>query len=55
MMIEVGAMLALQIDNYTRSKVKTYPEKYLHKMIRNGKSHIGRMLHYFPFDNKGDT
>ena len=24
-------------------------------IIQNGKSHVGRMLHYFPFENKGDT
>ena len=53
MMIEVGAMLGLQIDQYARSQVKTYPDKFLHKIIRNGKSHIGRMLHYFPFEEKG--
>lgn len=51
--MDVGALLALQIDGYARSRVNTYPEKYLHNIIKNGKSHIGRILHYFPFDNKG--
>jgi isopenicillin N synthase-like dioxygenase len=54
-MMDVGAMLSLQIDNYAYSKVKTYPQRYLHNIVRHGKSHIGRMLHYFPFENKGTT
>jgi len=48
-MTDVGALLALHIDGYVRSKVNTYPENYLHKIIKTGKSHVGRMLHYFPF------
>jgi hypothetical protein len=54
-MMDVGAMLALQIDNYAYSKVKTYPQRYLHNIVKHGKCHIGRMLHYFPFENKGTT
>ena len=52
-MMEVGAMLALQIDAFAQSKLPTYPHRYLHKIIKHGKSHIGRMLHYFPYENKG--
>ena len=55
MMMEVGAMLALQIDAYVGSKLQSYPHRHLHKTIRFGKSHIGRMLHYFPFEAKGAT
>lgn len=51
-MTDTGALLALHIDEFIRSKVNTYPEKYLHNIIKNGKSHIGRMLHYFPYENK---
>ena len=53
--MDVGCMLALQIDAYARSQLKAYPDKHLHKIIKHGKSHIGRMLHYFPYDNKGVT
>jgi len=49
MMMDVGAMLALQIDSYAQSRVSTYPNKYLHHIIKEGKSHIGRILHYFPY------
>jgi len=48
-MIDVGALLALQIDSYAQEKVSTYPSKYLHTIIKEGKSHVGRMLHYFPY------
>ena len=54
-MIEVGSLLALQIDDYARSRVNTYPEKYLHNIIKKGRSHVGRILHYFPFESKGET
>ena len=54
-MMNVGAMLALQIDAYARSKIKAYPNRLLHNTIKHGKSHIGRMLHYFPFENRGNS
>ena len=54
-MIETGALLAWQIDDYARSKVSTYPENHLRNMIKMGRSHIGRILHYFPFEAKGET
>ena len=55
MMMDVGALLALQIDAYARSRVNTYPENYLHEIIKRGQSHVGRMLHYFPYESKGDA
>lgn len=54
-MIDVGALLALQIDAYAQERVSTYPSKYLHRIIKEGQSHVGRMLHYFPYENKGDA
>ena len=51
-MTDTGALLALQIDGLIRSKVSSYPENYLHNIIKDGKSHVGRMLHYFPYENK---
>ena len=48
-MMEVGAMLALQIDAYAHATVKTYPDRWLNKIIKHGKCHVGRMLHYFPY------
>lgn len=47
--MDVGALLAVQIDDYAKSKVPTYPTKYLQKTVKTGKKHLGRMLHYFPF------
>ena len=55
MMMDVGALLALQIDGYVRTRLPSYPEKYLHNVIKNGQCHVGRMLHYYPFEDKGDT
>jgi hypothetical protein len=54
LMIETGALLARQIDSTISKKVKTYQENHLTKIITEGQAHIGRMLHYFPF-NKKDT
>ncbi len=54
-MTSTGALLALQIDAYAQSRVSTYPSKMLHRIIKEGQSHTGRMLHYFPFENKGDA
>jgi hypothetical protein len=54
-MTDTGALLALQIDAYAQSRVSTYPSKLLHRIIKEGKSHTGRMLYYFPFENKGEA
>lgn len=54
-MTDVGALLALQIDDYAQSRVSTYPTKSLHNIIKKGRSHVGRMLHYFPYENKGSA
>jgi isopenicillin N synthase-like dioxygenase len=54
-MTDTGALLALQIDAYAQERVSTYPSKMLHRIIREGQSHTGRILHYFPFENKGEA
>jgi hypothetical protein len=54
-MMDTGALLALQIDAYAQSRVSTYPNNLLQRIIKEGKGHTGRMLHYFPFENKGDA
>ena len=51
--MDVGALLALQIDAFAKSRIPNYEEKALHRMVTEGKCHIGRMLHYFPFEDKG--
>ena len=51
-MTETGALLALHIDELIHSKAHTYPQRHLHDIIVKGKSHVGRMLHYFPYENK---
>jgi hypothetical protein len=52
-MIKTGAMLAQQIDAAAIKKVGGYQKDRLSKIIRDGRSHVGRMLHYFPFTEKG--
>lgn len=54
-MIDTGILLARHIDAYAHSKVNTYPENKLYRIIKEGKSHIGRLLHYFPFKEKGQA
>jgi hypothetical protein len=54
-MIHVGSLLAKQIDAYAHSRVETYPVDKLHRIIKEGNMHIGRMLYYLPFENKGEA
>jgi len=49
-MIEVGALLALQIDSFAESRVSSYPHNYLNSIITTGRAHVGRILHYYPFN-----
>ena len=51
-MIKVGGLLARQIDSLAYKKVKNYEKDNLYRIITEGKNHLGRMLHYFPFDKK---
>lgn len=54
-MIQVGILLAKQIDAFTYKNIKTYPRDNLQRIISTGHGHIGRILHYFPFENKGES
>jgi hypothetical protein len=54
-MIKTGAMLAEQIDAAATKKVKNYQNYHLTRIIKSGNQHIGRMLHYFPFTEKGTS
>lgn len=49
LMIKTGAMLAQQIDSAASKKVRGYQKDNLNRIITTGHSHIGRLLHYFPF------
>lgn len=52
-MIKTGALLAQQIDAAAQKKLKNYKKSHLTDIINQGHQHIGRMLHYFPFSEKG--
>jgi hypothetical protein len=52
-MIKTGGMLAQQIDAAANKHVKNYKKEHLTRLIQNGHQHIGRLLHYFPFTQKG--
>lgn len=54
-MIEVGTLLAKQIDQFAKANIPTYENDHLTRIISTGHNHIGRMLNYFPFEEKGDT
>ena len=54
-MIDVGIMLAKQIDVYAGKNISTYQKDHLTRVISQGHGHIGRMLHYFPYAEKGET
>lgn len=48
-------MLAKQIDYYAHKNIKTYAKDHLYRIINTGNGHIGRILHYFPFEQKGEA
>lgn len=54
-MINTGVMLAKQIDTYASKNLKNYRKDHLTQIISQGRNHIGRMLHYFPYETKGET
>lgn len=49
LMMNVGALLAQQIDRYAKANIPTYEKDKLTRIISTGHNHIGRMLNYFPF------
>jgi len=51
-MIKVGGLVAKHIDIYTRSRIPSYPENQLSQVIAEGTGHVGRLLHYYPFNEK---
>ncbi len=54
-MIDIGALLAIQIDGYAKHNIKNYQPNHLERIISQGRNHIGRCLHYFPFEEKGSV
>lgn len=52
-MIQVGTLLSQQIDSFSHKNISTYSKDNLNRIISTGNGHIGRILHYFPFENKG--
>ena len=54
-MIETGILLARQIDAYASHNVPNYEKDHLARIITEGKHHAGRILHYFPFEEKGES
>lgn len=54
-MIKTGGLLAQQIDAAAKKMVKNYRKDHLTQTIHEGRQHVGRMLHYFPFSQKGSS
>lgn len=54
-MFETGLLVARKIDSYLKFKIGTYSPHCLHDIIKNGRCHMGRLLHYFPFEDTGDN
>lgn len=52
LMVGVGALVARQIDAYVE-KVLPAPMKIsMSDLVTRGTTHVGRLLHYFPFEAK---
>lgn len=54
-MMQTGLLLAQQIDAYAAKNIPSYEANHLARIITEGKHHTGRMLHYFPFEERGTT
>lgn len=54
-MIDVGILLAAKIDSYVTSQIPSYESNCLEKIITGGKTHIGRLLYYYPYDKTGNN
>lgn len=54
-MIKTGGLLAQQIDSAAQKTVKNYEKDHLTRILHEGRQHVGRMLHYFPFSQKGSS
>lgn len=48
--MQVGALLAKQVDALASKNVQDYQKDFLYKVVTQGRNHIGRILHYFPFE-----
>ena len=47
-MIRIGGLLAIHIDKYIEARHSNYEKSTLTNLIKYHKSHVGRLLHYFP-------
>jgi isopenicillin N synthase-like dioxygenase len=47
-MIRVGSLLGTHIDKFIKAFHPSYEEGTISSIIKNHKSHVGRLLHYFP-------
>ena len=52
-MIDIGKLIARQIDRFVMKKIPTYRKDQLLELLEKGTGHTGRLLHYFPFEKKG--
>jgi hypothetical protein len=47
-------LLAGKIDTYVLSQIATYSPHCLEDIITGGRTHIGRLLYYYPFKATGN-
>jgi len=53
LVVEVGALVALQCDAFVRKEIPSYPEHKLHKIIKSSLCCKARLLHYFATEDDG--
>lgn len=51
LIIHVGGLVSQHIDKYIKQRVPSFKENTIEKIISDSKSHVGRLLHYFPQEN----
>lgn len=51
-MIDAGSFLSRQIDNITKEKISSKAKLSMEELVTKGTCHVGRLLHYFPFEVK---
>ena len=52
MIIDIAILLSRQIDRYAADRIPTYDKEILTKVISEGTDHLGRMINYYPFEEK---
>lgn len=55
LIIDTAVLVARQCDRFAEKEIEHYESSYLERMVKSSRTTKGRLLHYFPSDNKSTT